>query len=93
MIKGLRETRDIDVLQKEHDSIELSHSKLLKDKIVIWGDNYLRNALMYNYICVDIIVYESNCKIYKLERIDKAADPYHLVVNDEKYLYTLYMAR
>ena len=91
LIKGLRETRDIDVLQKEHDSIELSHSKLLKDKIVIWGDNYLRNALMYNYICVDIIVYESNCKIYKLERIDKAADPYHLVVNDEKYLYTLEM--
>lgn len=89
LVKGLRETRDIDVLQKERDDIMSSHSELLKDKIVIWGDNYLRNALMYNYICVDIVVYESNCRIYKLERRCEAVNPYQLVNNVEKYLFSL----
>lgn len=43
-------------------------SEKLDDHIVLWGDSYLYESLMSTYICSEVIKYDKECQIYKLEK-------------------------
>lgn len=51
--------------------IETKYDKL-SDKIVLWGDSYLYDSLIFNYKCTNIFKYESDYQIYKIEKIQES---------------------
>lgn len=77
------------IIQTEIERIEEQYKKELSGSIAIWGDNYLYNSLMFNYICSDIVVYNSDCKIYRLERIKPDDNKYKLIKSVDGYLKIL----
>ena len=90
LIEGFK-ARGIDnlIFPSEKERIESSNEELLNNQIVVWGDNYLHTALMFNYACVKILKYESECKIYELKRkTDEHVAP-QLIECDKNYLKQL----
>ena len=78
-----------DIIQEEINRIEKEYNNVLADKVVLWGDNYLHNALMFNYICTEVVSYESDCKIYRLDRVEHDVNDCIPIKFDEKYLCEL----
>lgn len=77
------------ISQSEKERIEKNNEELLNEQIVLWGDNYLHTALMFNYVCVKNLKYELGCKIYVLKRkIDEHIVP-QLIDYDKNYLMKL----
>ena len=58
------------IIPEEQKRIEDDFGNLLKNKMVLWGDDYLGVALMFNYMCTEIIEYNNRCSIYKLDKFD-----------------------
>lgn len=56
------------IQEDERQKIENKYDSEFKDKLVIWGGNYLHNALMFNFKCVEILEYGKKYSIYKLEK-------------------------
>ena len=77
------------ISSSEKERIEKANEDFLKERIVVWGDNYLHTALMFNYVCVRILKYEIGCKIYELKRkTDESIVP-QLIDCDKNYLMQL----
>ena len=75
--------------QSEITSIEVEYKEILSDNIVIWRNDYLQNALLFNYICSEVIVYNNDYKIYKLEKIASNNSVYKPIKSVNEYLNVL----
>lgn len=89
LIKGFKTNGANNIILEEKRRIEEGLAELLKDKILIWENNYLHEALMFNYICVRVIKYDSFCQIYELNRIGDKNNTPQLIECKDKYLITL----
>lgn len=56
------------IKQNERENIESKYSNELNDELVLWGDHYLHDALIFNFKCIEVIKYEKGCHIYKLKK-------------------------
>lgn len=63
MISGFRTNGYHVILKEEKEQIEEQCENILKDKLVIWGMNYLHTALRFNFICTEVIKYSSKYQI------------------------------
>ena len=59
MISGFRTNGYHVILKEEKEQIEEQCENILKDKLVIWGMNYLHTALRFNFICTEVIIVKS----------------------------------
>ena len=89
LISGFEINTVGNILEEEINRIEEKYSKTLADKIIIWGDNYLQNAFMFNYICSEVLLYNNDCKIYKLEKITSNSNDYKPITAGVEYLNIL----
>ena len=69
------------IIPEEQKRIEDDFGNLLKNKVVLWGDDYLGVALMFNYMCTEIIEYNNRCSIYKLDKFDSDGDSKSYIPN------------
>ena len=89
LINGFKTNGTGNIIQTEIERIEEQYKKELSGSIVIWGDEYLHNSLMFNYICSGIIIYNSDCKIYKLEKVLSNNGQYKPIKSVDGYLNIL----
>lgn len=89
LINGFKANGTGNIIQTEIGRIEEQYKKELSGSIVIWGDEYLHNSLMFNYICSGIIIYDSDCKIYKLEKVLSNNGQYKPIKSVDGYLNIL----
>ena len=75
--------------QSKIKNIENNYERILSKNIVIWDDDYLQNALLFNYICSEVLVYDNDCKIYKLEKIASNNSVYKPIKSVNEYLNVL----
>jgi HD superfamily phosphodiesterase len=90
LIRGYKTNGQNMILPDIQSELEEKYKKEFSDKILIWGGNYLHSMLLFNYVCTEIVIYEDDCKIYKLEKADsdvKKQEP--VECNDIKYLQAL----
>lgn len=87
LIGGFRTNGNNVILDEDKNQIAKQCEDILKDKLVIWGTDYLYAALKFNFICTEVIRYSSKYHIYKLER----TSIYDIKVIDaaEEYLLSL----
>lgn len=71
------------------ESITSNYAKILSNNIIIWDDNYLYAALLRYFHCTDILVYDDDCYILKLEKIDSEQNSPKPIKSCKEYLYTL----
>lgn len=88
LISGFRTNGYHVILEEDKNQIEEQCENILKDKLVIWGANYLHTALRFNFICTEVIKYSSKCQIYKLEREYNRND-IKVIDAEEEYLLSL----
>ena len=69
LVSGLSSNGANNIVQTEIDCIREKYNDKLAGNIVVWNDSYLHNALMFNFICTEVVVFDKKCKIYKLEKI------------------------
>lgn len=69
-IEGFKTNGLNQIIIEDQIAIEKKYTKLLHNKILIWGNEYLNSMLMFNFTCTEIVKYEKDCIIYKLERTD-----------------------
>lgn len=55
---------------EDQEKTQSNYQDLLSNKYIVWGGDYLHGFLMYNYICTDVLAYNKDCNILKLERIE-----------------------
>lgn len=93
MISGFKRNGLNQVILEDQIAIENMYSKLLHNKILIWGNEYLHSMLRFNYTCTEIVTYQNNCKIYKLEKkTDEENNPTQVECKDNiQYLLSLEM--
>lgn len=89
LVNGFKSDGRGNILQTEIDGIEAKYKDKLSGNIVIWGDGYLHNALMFNYMCSEVLLYNKDCKIYKLEKIDPNGCECKIIKSVEEYLKVL----
>lgn len=89
LISGFRTNGYHVILEEDKNQIEKQYEKILKDKLVIWGMNYLHTALRFNFICTEVIVYSNKCQIYKLERNYNNRNDIKVIDAVEEYLLSL----
>lgn len=89
LISGFEINTVGNILEEEINRIEEKYSKTLADKIIIWGDNYLQNAFTFNYICSEVLLYNNDCEIYKLEKITSNSNDYKPIKHVVEYLNIL----
>ena len=70
LIRGYKTNGQNMILPDIQSELEEKYKKEFSDKILIWGGNYLHSMLLFNYVCTEIVIYEDDCKIYKLEKAD-----------------------
>lgn len=58
------------------EQINEQYNSWFTDKIIIWDDSYLYNSLTFNYTISEVLVYQKDICIYKIER-----------ANDDKTIY------
>lgn len=75
------------VLEKEKERILEKYGAELNDYIIIWGYNYLYDALIFNYICTEVVKYENDCKVLKLKK--RNFDGIVKIKSPEEYLLSL----
>ena len=91
LVRGFKTNGYNIILPEEQKNIKVKNQDLLSNNIVVWGNDYLHNALIFNYTCVEIIKYGS-CQIYKLEKNISERDMQKMVkYNDYTYLSALEM--
>lgn len=69
LIKGYNKDNKDVIPKREQDRIENKYAEILSDKIIIWDSSFFKFVLSQQYICTDIIKYDDDCQIYKLEVI------------------------
>ena len=90
LIKGFKTNGQNTILPEIQSKLEEKYKKELSNKILIWGGDYLHSMLMFNYVCTEIVLYEDDCKIYKLEKNNYDVEkPIPVECNDIKYLQAL----
>ena len=89
VIDGFKTNGHNKILAEEKEKIEVDHSSLIADKIVVWGNSYLHSFLMFNYICTDVSIYDQGCHIYKLKRISEIKGVTMVESHDDNYLLAL----
>ena len=68
LITGFK-TNGLNVIQEdERQNIEREYGHELNNKLVIWGDSYFHNALIFNFKCVEILKYGNGYHVYRLEK-------------------------
>lgn len=88
LISGFRTNGLSIILKEDKNEIEIQCEELLKDKLVIWGENYLHNALKFNFICTEVIKYSPKCHIYKLEKCSNKNEV-RVIKSTKEYLLSL----
>ena len=73
----------------EIERIEKQYNDVLSGYIIIWGGDYLYNSLMFNYICSEVLQYDNNCKIYKLQKITSSNFEHKSIRFNKNYLNIL----
>lgn len=68
LVKDFKKNTLDTILEEELERIENQYQDILANNIVFWGDDYLYYAYLYNYDCSEIVIYNKDCKIYKLTR-------------------------
>ena len=90
LIKGFKTNGNNIIITEDQSLIEKKYEKLLSNKTLIWGGDYLHSMLMFNYICTEIVLYEEDCRIYKLEKLNSdLGKPIFVECKDKKYLQAL----
>lgn len=87
MISGFRTNGSQVILDEDRNNIETKCADILKDNLILWGANYLQYALMFNFVCTEVIKYAPKCHIYKLEK--KSQNKTILINAPEEYLLSL----
>lgn len=88
LVKGFKTNGANVITNDAKHYIEENYNENLNDNIIIWGYNYFHNALMFSFICSEVIIFEKNCQIYKLERVNDISKPV-LVKSIDRYLLAL----
>ena len=60
---------------KTQQNIENKYKHILSDNVVLWDGGALNYALYDNFTCTDILVYETDCEIYKLTKNEYVSNP------------------
>lgn len=68
LVKGFKTNGHNTINPEEQNKIEKEYEKILSDKTIIWGRDFLHSVLMFNYRCTEIVKFDYSCKIYKLEK-------------------------
>lgn len=89
MISGLNNYRPACEIKEQKISIQKQHKALLNGSIVIWSDTYLYNALTFNYVCSDVLVYTKGYRIFKLKKINDKSEKYKPIKILPEYLHEL----
>lgn len=90
LISGFKTNGHDLILPETQSQLEKKYRKELSNKILIWGGDYLHGMLIYNYICTGIVLYEEDCQIYKLEKLNIDANKNILVeCDDVRYIQKL----
>lgn len=88
-ISGFKTNGLNQIISGEQSTIENKYSKLLPNKILIWGNDYLNSMLRFNYTCTEIVKYEKDFQMYKLEKIDTEGNNISFVECNDKIPYLL----
>lgn len=90
LIRGFKANGHNMIPSETQSQLEEQYKKVLSDKILIWGGDYFYSMLFFNYVCTEIVLYEEDCKIYKLEKDQSnVRKPTPVECNDNKYLQAL----
>lgn len=89
LVSGFGSNGTNNPVQTDIDRVQEEYKDKLTGNIVIWNDSYLHNALMFNFVCSEVVVYNKDCKIYKLEKISSDNSEYKLVNSIKEYLVDL----
>ncbi|MBR5034261.1 MAG: ATP-binding protein [Bacteroidales bacterium] len=68
LVKGYNPNERNTTLNDIQSRLGEQYKKVLSNKILIWGGDYLHSMLFRNYICTEIVLYENDCHVYKLEK-------------------------
>ena len=94
LIRGYKTNGQNMILPEIQSKLEEKYKKELSNKILIWGGDYLHSMLLFNYVCKEIVIYEDDCKIYKLEKDNSdVKKPIPVECNENKYLQALENSR
>lgn len=90
LVRGFKTNGYNMIIPEDQHHLEKKHEKLLSNKVLIWGGDYLHSMLMFNYICTEIVLFEEDCRIFKLEKkIFDIGKPILVEYDDNKYLLAL----
>lgn len=89
LIRGFKTNGHNTIMPEEQSKIEKKHEKILSNHTIIWGGGFLHSILLFNYRCTEIIKYDADCKIYKLEKNNDASKDPILVKCPESLSYIL----
>lgn len=89
LVNGFKTNGTNSIVQSEIERIEKQYNDVLSGYIIIWGGDYLYNSLMFNYICSEVLQYDNNCKIYKLQKITSSSFEYKPIRFNKNYLNIL----
>ena len=71
------------------EQINEQYNSLFTDKIIIWDDSYLYNSLTFNYTISEVLVYQKDFCIYKIERVNAKRIIYKPISAPNEYLNVL----
>lgn len=71
------------------EQINEQYNSWFTDKIIIWDDSYLYNSLTFNYTISDVLVYQKNLCIYKIDRVNAERTIYKPISAPNDYLNEL----
>lgn len=90
LIEGVITNGDNVNLPKIKERIINENEDLFSGKLIVWGSGYLQSALMFNYICTEVVKYENGFQMYKLEKNDtETIQPKLVVCRVDNYLNAL----
>lgn len=89
LVNGFKTNGTNSIVQSEIERIEKQYNDVLSGYIIIWGGDYLYNSLMFNYICSEVLQYDNNCKIYKLQKITSSNFEHKSIRFNKNYLNIL----
>lgn len=89
LIRGFKTNGHDAIIPEEQSIIEKKYEKVLSNHTIIWGGGFLHSILLFNYCCTEIIKYDDDCKIYKLEKGNDASKNPLLVKCPEYLSYIL----
>lgn len=67
-VSGFKTKGENIIQEQTKNEIMEKCSEKLDDHVVLWEDSYFYESLMPTYICSEVIKYDKECQIYKLEK-------------------------